>query len=124
MKKKELVTDTHSLVKVVRYCLSRGVASIGRGSHNIWSLQKDTLAEFVDLQAAYDQMKAFVNTSDFLTLSKSDQISVVAFCLVMDKKDSELRDNCVLEESINREIHEILERLAQKLDSGSESSLN
>ena len=69
-------------------------------------------------------MKAFVNTSDFLTLSKSDQISVVAFCLVMDKKDSELRDNCVLEESINREIHEILERLAQKLDSGSESSLN
>ena len=124
MKKKELVTDTHSLVKVVRYCLSRGVASIGRGSHNIWNLQKATLAEFVDPQAAYNQMKAFVNTTDFLTLSKSDQISVVAFCLLMEKKDSELQDNCVLEESINRELRDILERLAQKMDSGSENSMN
>lgn len=109
-KKKAFVTDTKSLIKVLDYCFSRGVASTARASHNTWRLDKDSLGEFIDPLKALDLMNAFTDTDEFFSLWKEDQMNVVAFLLIMQGKDSAFTEDITSEEAITRKLHEIEER--------------
>ena len=109
-KKKAFVTDTKSLIKVLDYCFSRGVASTARASHNTWSLDKDSLGEFINQQDALDQINAFTGTDEFFSLCKEDQMNIVAFLLIMQGKDSSFREGITSEEAITRKLHEIENR--------------
>lgn len=108
-KKRTFVTDTKSLIKVLDYCFSRGVASTARASHNTWNLNKSSLEEFINLQEALDQMNAFAGTDEFMALCKEDQMNIVAFLLIMQDKDSALRENITSEEAIKRKLQELEE---------------
>ncbi len=55
-KKKSLVTDKSSLVKVLSYCTSHGAIS-GRVTSKTWKTNLKTIEEFIDINEAYQQIK-------------------------------------------------------------------
>ena len=109
-KKKELVTDTNSLVKVIGYCMSRGVTTTSRDSYKTWSIRKETLSEYYDSQEAFKRMTSFIRTKEFLELNTDDQMNITAFILIMSHQGTEIDDRTsVSEEAINRKMQEITE---------------
>lgn len=106
-RKKSIVTDEKSLVKVLSYCTSHGVIS-GRITSKTWQTNLKTVEEFIDIDEACQQIKVFVTTSAFLDFSEDDQMNAIAFLLTMkNKTENELRDNCIVEESIRTELHKL-----------------
>lgn len=107
-KKKSLVTDKSSLVKVLSYCTSHGVIS-GRITSKTWQTDLKTVEEFIDINEAYQQIKLLVTTDDFLNFSEDEQMNVVAFLLTMEKMtENDIEDRCIVEESIRKELHKLV----------------
>ena len=117
-KKKTLITDTKSLVKVLGYSISRGVTSTMRASYNSWTLHKETLSEFIEPEKALDQITIFAESEEFFALDRADQMNAVAFLLLMTRQSTELdEDRSVSEESINLKLKEIEEKQLQMAQS-------
>lgn len=106
-KKKSLVIDENSLVKVLSYCTSHGAIS-GRITSKTWQTDLKTLEEFIDINEAYQQIKLLVSTDNFLCFSEDEQMNVIAFLLTKEKvTENEIRDRCIIEESIRKELRKL-----------------
>lgn len=106
-KKKLIVTDNKSLVKVLSYCTSHGAIS-GRITSKTWQTNLKIVEEFIDINEAYQRIKIFVTTHDFLDFSEDDQMNVITFLLTVENKpENELRDKYIVEESIRKELHKL-----------------
>lgn len=106
-KKREIIKDDESLSKVLGYCFSHGVTSTGHFSYKVWRLQKEVLAEFIDPKEALKRINLYVKTNEFLKLTNSERMNVVAFLLVMNDDRADQRENSVSEQAILRKIKEL-----------------
>lgn len=106
-KKKAVVTDDISLVKILDCCVSRGTAEM-RTVIKTRGVKKEKLAEFIAIDEAYQRIKCFSASEEFFRLAQNDQINAMAFLLLEEKEksdsDEDSWDNWVAEEAIIREL--------------------
>jgi hypothetical protein len=108
-KRKSFITDDISLVKIVDAYMTRGSATIG-GYTKIRKLDKNGLNGFIDVDQAYQRVKKFRDSEHFLELSKDEQMSAVAFLLIMENNGALLERDCVSEHTIAKEISQSKQR--------------
>ncbi|WP_346698382.1 KAP family P-loop NTPase fold protein [Thomasclavelia spiroformis] len=106
-KKKTLISDDISLVKVISYCTSRGTELTKKGA-KIREVNQKTLGEFINIDAAYQRIKKFVVTSQFFSLPEDDKMNAVAFILISERMPSEsIKKNHIEEESIIKKLKQL-----------------
>ena len=107
-KKKSIITDEISLIRVLGYCTSHGKVS-GRITSKTWQVNLKSIEEFIDVDEAYERIQTFVSTNNFKTLSEDDQMNVMAFLLTMQKKLGDgMMENHLVEESLQRELCKLI----------------
>lgn len=110
-KKKSIITDEISLVRVLGYCTSNGKVS-GRITSKTWQVNLKNIEEFIDVDEAYQRIKAYVTTNNFLALSEDDQMNVTAFLLTIKKKpENGIMENHIVEESIQKELRKLVSNI-------------
>lgn len=98
-KKKTIITDDFSLLKIIDYCVSKGsVASIS--IEKIRKVNKRALEEFIDVNEAYRRIKEYMETEEFYKSPEDEKISAMTFTLVMENTNSE----ATMEDSVSEEI--------------------
>lgn len=108
IKKRELVTDDLSLAKVLSYCTLHGSVTSGLITSKTWQVNPKDIEAFIDIDEAYQRIQIFVTTNDFLVLSEDEQINIVAFLLIMEKKGEEYpMGNYIVEEAIRKKLREL-----------------
>lgn len=111
-KKKSIITDEISLIKVIGYCTSHGKVS-GRMTSKTWQVNLKSIEEFIDIDEAYQRIQAFVSTNNFRALSEDDQMNVMAFLLTMEIKPKDgIMENHLVEESLKRELCKLISSIA------------
>lgn len=111
-KKKSMVTDDVSLVKIIDECTSRGSVAV-RIVAKTRTVDRDRLSEFVDLGEAYQRVKKFATENQFFDLPRDEQMSAVAFILIVEREpvESSLKD-CIAEDAIIR----VLDQMKSKIE--------
>jgi len=110
-KKKSIVTDEISLVKVLDYCTSYGRIS-GRIVSKTRQVNLKKIEEFIDIDEAYRRIQIFVTTNNFLALSEDEQMNVTAFLLTMERKSQNgIMENHIIEESIQKELRKLVSNI-------------
>ena len=106
-KKKSMVTDDVSLVKIIDECTSRGSVAV-RIVAKTRTVDRDRLSEFVDLGEAYQRVKKFATENQFLDLPRDEQMSAVAFILIVERGpvESSLKD-CIAEDAIMKALDQM-----------------
>ena len=98
-KKKTIITDDFSLLKIIDYCVSKGsVASVS--IEKIRKVNKRALEEFIDVNEAYRRIKEYMETEEFYKSPEDEKISAMTFTLVMENINSE----ATMEDSVSEEI--------------------
>lgn len=109
-KKKLLISDDISLVKVISYCTSRGSVTT-KTITKTRDVNRKTIEEFIDVNEAYRRIKSFVTTNEFFSLSKDDQMNAMAFIFVSERRPSSpIMENCVAEDVIVKELNQLVEK--------------
>ena len=109
-KKKSLITDDISLIKVLGYCTSHGTITAQIVSKT-WKIDQQSLGEFIDVNEAYRRICTFVKTNEFYNLSKDDQMDTVAFLISMEKKNqASVMGNYIYEQSIRKELCKLISK--------------
>ena len=107
-KKKSIIRDDMSLIRVLGYCTSHGKIS-GRITSKTWQVDLKSIEEFINVDEAYQRIREFVTKNNFIALSEDDQMNVMAFLLTMKKKPEDgMRDNHLVEESLQRELRKLI----------------
>lgn len=107
-KKKSIIRDDMSLIRVLGYCTSHGKIS-GRITSKTWQVDLKSFEEFINVDEAYQRIREFVTKNNFIELSEDDQMNVMAFLLTMKKKPEDgMRDNHLVEESLQRELRKLI----------------
>ena len=103
--KKTLVTDDISLIKILSYCTSKGHMTI-KTVVKTRDVNRDAIGEFIDVNEAYQRVKAFSATKQFFELTKDDQMNAMAFILITEriKPAFIIMENCIEDETIEREL--------------------
>lgn len=106
-KKKSMVTDDVSLVKIIDECTSRGSVAV-RIVAKTRTVDRDRLSEFVDLGEAYQRVKKFATENQFFDLPRDEQMSAVAFILIVERGpvESSLKD-CIAEDAIMKALDQM-----------------
>ena len=106
-KKKSMVTDDVSLVKIIDECTSRGSVAM-RIVEKTRTVDQDRLSEFVDLGEAYQRVKKFATENQFFDLPRDEQMSAVAFILIVEREpvESSLKD-CIAEDAIMKALDQM-----------------
>ena len=106
-KKKSMVTDDVSLVKIIDECTSRGSVAM-RIVAKTRTVDRDRLSEFVDLGEAYRRVKKFATKNQFFDLPQDEQMSAVAFILIVERGpvESSLKD-CIAEDAIMKALDQM-----------------
>lgn len=106
-KKKSMVTDDVSLVKIIDECTSRGSVAV-RIVAKTRTVDRDRLSEFVDLGKAYQRVKKFATENQFFDLPRDEQMSAVAFILIVEREpvESSLKD-CIAEDAIKKALDQV-----------------
>lgn len=113
-KKKLLISDDVSLVKVVSYCTSRGTVAT-KIVTKTRDVNRKVIREFIDLDEAYRRIKAFAATSQFFSLPKDDQMNAMAFILVTERTPSgSIMENCIAEDAIAKALNQFGEKSANE----------
>ena len=111
-KKKSIITDEISLIRVIGYCTSHGKVS-GRITSKTWQVNLKSIEEFIDIDEAYQRIQAFVSTNNFRALSEDDQMNVMAFLLTMEIKPKDgIMENHLVEESLKRELCKLISSIS------------
>lgn len=111
-KKKSMVTDDVSLVKIIDECTSRGNVAV-RIVAKTRTVDRDRLSEFVDLGEAYRRVKKFATKNQFFDLPQDEQMSAIAFILIVERGpvESSLKD-CIAEDAIIK----VLDQMKSKIE--------
>lgn len=106
-KKKSMVTDDVSLAKIIDECTSRGSVAV-RIVAKTRTVDRDRLSEFVDLGEAYQRVKKFATENQFFDLPRDEQMSAVAFILIVERGpvESSLKD-CIAEDAIMKTLDQM-----------------
>lgn len=106
-KKKSMVTDDVSLVKIIDECTSLGSVAV-RIVAKTRTVDRDRLSEFVDLGEAYQRVKKFATENQFFDLPRDEQMSAVAFILIVERGpvESSLKD-CIAEDAIMKALDQM-----------------
>ena len=110
-KKKSMVTDDVSLVKIIDECTSRGSVAV-RIVAKTRTVDRDRLSEFVDLGEAYQRVKKFATENQFFDLPRDEQMSAVAFILIVERGpvESSLKD-CIAEDAIIKALDQMKSKI-------------
>lgn len=102
-----MVTDDVSLVKIIDECTSRGSVAV-RIVAKTRTVDRDRLSEFVDLGEAYQRVKKFATENQFFDLPRDEQMSAVAFILIVERGpvESSLKD-CIAEDAIMKALDQM-----------------
>jgi len=109
-KKKSLILDDVSLVKVISYCTARGavatkIVSKTRG------VKRQDIGEFIDVDEAYRRIKAFSVTNQFSLLPEDDQMNAIAFLLISERESSaSIMGDCIAEATIVKSLNQLREK--------------
>lgn len=81
-------------------CTSRGNVAV-RIVAKTRTVDRDRLSEFVDLGEAYRRVKKFATKNQFFDLPQDEQMSAIAFILIVERGpvESSLKD-CIAEDAI------------------------
>ena len=106
-KKKTIITDDFSLLKIIDYCVSKGsVASTS--IEKIRKVNKKALEEFIDVNEAYRRIKEYMETEEFYKSPEDEKISAMAFILVMENTNREVTmEDSISEETAKRELKKV-----------------
>lgn len=109
-KKKLLISDDISLVKVVSYCTSRGTMTT-KLVVKMRDVNQKAIEEFIDVNEAYRRIRKFAGTSQFFLLPKDDQMNAIAFILITERTPStSIMENCIAENVIVKTLDQLEER--------------
>lgn len=112
--KKSLISDDLSLIKVLSYCTSRETVAT-KIVAKTRKVNRQAIGEFIDVNEAYQRIKAFVITSQFALLPEDDQINAIAFIIDTEQMTSKsMIDSSISEDAIAK----VLNQLREKSDKG------
>lgn len=107
--KKELIKDDNALAKVISYCTARGTTATNVIKYTL-NIDRRALGTFIDETEAYRRIKEFINTDSFLSLPREDKMNVIAFTLIIERKEDGKQS--VLEGSIEENyVEQILKQI-------------
>ena len=99
-KKKEIVKDEISLIKVISYCIGYGTTTSGFVSSKMWNLDSDRLQEFIDVNDAYQCIYSYVSKGNYYRIPKENRKDVIAFIIAIEQ---DLGENQHVYESMIKE---------------------
>lgn len=109
-RKKMLVEDDLSLVKVLSYCTLHGTTA-GRTVSKTRKVDQKTLGDFIDIPYAYQRICAYITTSEFLAFSEQEQMDVVAFLIANEHEHGEnMMGNYISDKTIQKELRKLTNR--------------
>ena len=109
-KKKTIISDDISLVKVIDYCTIRSTTAV-RTVFKSRSVKLQVLSGFIDIKTASERIDRFVNTDQFLSIPEDEQMSVIAFIHSTGENVSEqILEIGVAEDSILKELEQLKKR--------------
>ncbi len=112
-KKKTLVSDDLSLVRVLVYCSSPGRVA-GRIVTKTRKIDLQRLAEFIEIDAADQRLRKLKSNPEFLHLPLEDQMDIVTFIMVRDRENEDsLYDGHIADEVVMKERNKIIMQLSQ-----------
>ncbi len=107
-RKKKLVADDISLVKVLSYCTSHGRATTERTVSKTWRVDEKTLEGFIEISEAYQRIQMFTTTDAFLLLPEDEQQDVAAFLLTVEQGYVEsTMDHYIFDDIIRKKLREL-----------------
>lgn len=113
-KKKLLVSDDASLVKVISYCTSRGTVATKMVAKTR-NVNRKAIEEFIDVDAAYQRIKRFAVTNQFFLLPGDDQMNAIAFILITERTPPmSIMENCIAEDAIVKALKQLKEKPANE----------
>lgn len=105
-KKKQLVSDDSSLIKIIGYCTSHGqmLSSVVSKTRRV---NLKSLGEFIENEEAYRRIKAFMKSKEFAKLPSEDWLNVGAFIMEYETNESELSfEENQSDEAIRKYLHQ------------------
>ena len=106
-KKKSIITDDISLIKVISYCTSLGTVTT-KVVAKTRDVNLQAIEEFINVDEAYHRVKTFVATDQFHLLPKDDQVNAIAFILIMEKiGDGSALENCIAEDTVIKMLEQL-----------------
>jgi hypothetical protein len=113
-KKKLLVSEDASLVKVISYCTSRGTVEtkiVEKTRH----VNREAIEEFIDVNEAYQRIKEFSATTQFFRLPEDDQMNAIAFILTTEQTSSmSIMENYITEDDLIRALTQLKKESANE----------
>ena len=105
--KKTLISDDISLAKIISYCTYRGKVS-AKIIIKVRDVNLKAIGEFIDVDEAYKRIRRFIESSQFLELSKEDKFNSIAFIITMERKTPvTLADNGIAEDTIVKTLAQL-----------------
>lgn len=103
---KKIITDDFSIAQVINNCSSsaRVASTIVYKTKNV---NINTLSQYIDIDEAYQRMKNYAMTNDFMKIDEDVQKSVIAFIVQQENKDNYDSDIGISEERIKKEMQKL-----------------
>ena len=106
-KKKLIIVDDISLIRVITYCTSHG-SRAGRIVSKTWGVNLKAIEEFIDIEDAYQRVCIFLNSAKFLELIKEEQMDAVAFLISKENSgEQSVMGNHIVEEAIQKRLDDL-----------------
>lgn len=113
-KKKLLISDDTSLVKIVSYCTSLGTFAT-KMVEKTRNVNRKAIGEFINVDEAYRRIKRFSVTSQFFSLPKDDQMNAIAFILLTERTPPvSIMENCIAEDAIVKALNQLEAKTANE----------
>ncbi len=107
-KKKSIIIDDVSLIRVITYCTSHGSRS-GRITSKTWGVNLKVIEEFINIDDAYQRICIFAKSAQFLELMKEEQMDAVAFLIsIEDNGKKSIMGNHIVEEVIQKRLDDLI----------------
>lgn len=106
-KKKSIIIDDISLIRVITYCTSHG-SRAGRIVSKTWGVNLKAIEEFIGIEDAYQRVCVFLKTVRFLELMKEEQMDVIAFLISKENSGKQsIMGGYIVEEVIQKRLNDL-----------------
>ncbi|MCE5235420.1 MAG: hypothetical protein LLF87_05125 [Eubacteriales bacterium] len=102
-----MIDSDSSLAKFISASVRHG-KGMGRTVYKIWTVRKDDIKKYIDIDEAYTRILAYAHTGEFLALPADKKENIAAFLIEMEKpNESNSINESILSSNIEIKLKEI-----------------
>ena len=106
----KMITTDLSLANFISAAVCCGTSSdlLSGRTHKFWSIRKDSINKYIDIDSAYESMSTFVHSNEFKELPESKRENISVFLICVEKQaDVDSLEGSITIEEIKEKLDEI-----------------